>query len=123
LSLHDALPISEMITFFIWCLRIKSVQGGVLPWIQHGSRLTYSVDSEIRATSLGDTEATAFTSAWCDPYFSWNPSPIIRSLCTNTAPTRGFLLVWRPAFWARSKHLWMYSSSSMVDGVDRNDLF
>ncbi len=62
-----------------------SVQGGVLPWWQQGSSVTYSVAP--RADSR--QAAKAFRSACGPPQRSCHPCPMMRPSRTTTAPTSG----------------------------------
>ena len=72
----EKVSIQPITTFGILYLIIMSVQGGVFPWWQQGSRLTYSI--EFLSTDLSLTELIAFTSAWFVPNALWCPLPNAR---------------------------------------------
>ena len=81
------------------CRTIISAQGGVRPKWAQGSRLTYMVLSGIRRRRFSGTLRTAFTSAWGVPHSRCQPSPMILSSWTITAPTIGLGEAdWRPFF-------------------------
>ena len=62
------------------------VQGGVRPWWEQGSRVTYTVAPRARAPA----SASASTSAWLPPGGWVWPAPTIAPSRTTTAPTAGF---------------------------------
>ena len=75
-------------------LKIKWVHAGVLPSTQHGSRLTYKVESEMYFRSLSLALPMAFTSAWGPPWWCH-----LHQWCDRygpTAPTMGLVRVAKP---------------------------
>ena len=93
-----------MTTFFIPLFIIKSQQGGVRPWCEHGSRLTYKVRF---FECFFFSPFIAATSACISPAFICHPSLIILLFSIITAPTNGFGYVIPVPFFANFIHLFM----------------
>src|SRR4030067_97540 len=72
-------------TLFFPAFITASVQGGVLPKWQHGSRFRYSVPP----LAALPASFSALTSAWAPPDILWYPCPTILPFLTTTAPTIG----------------------------------
>ena len=93
------MSVTAYITSEIFDLIIESVQGGVNPWWQHGSKVTYIFDPFKSSKQF----LIALNSAWGLPLNEVCPIEIILSFLTITQPTDGFDPVnpWRDL--ARSK--------------------